>query len=747
MKTTATGKTETAGLRAYLNPLAVWAIAVGSSVGWGSLVITSSTYLAQAGPLGTVLGLLLGMALMLVISRNFACMAGRYPDAGGVYAYTREVFGYDRAFLISWFLSLTYISILWANATAFPLFARIFLGDLFRFGYLYTVFGYEVYAGEALLTLAAIAAVTLLCIRSRHATAVVMVVLSLLFTAAIALCFVGTAGVGSVRGLSLEPAFLPDGRALSQILRITFISPWAFIGFENVTHSAEEYAFRRDKLFRILVIAVVSTTALYIFITLMSVSAYPPEYDCWLAYIRDLGNLSGVKALPAFYAAEHYLGVFGPALLIAALFALIMTSLIGNLRALSRLFYAVAKDEILPPMFAGLNGHMIPEKAMLLAALISLPIPFVGRTAIGWIVDVTTIGATLLYGFVSAAALKTARQRGSRTGTVTGAVGLVMMLAFGVYLLFPNIFSDDTLETETYILFIVWSILGFLYFRRIIAKDHARRFGKAIIVWIVLLALVVFMSMIWTGRVDEKAGDDAIRAMQSYYTGTADPAAYAEGEEAFIARQMESLHRSSILNTLVVAGLFVLALGAMLINHFSMRKWEAQTASERDRARAVAYTDPLTGVKSKNAFAEKEAELAERIAAGEQGEFGVVVCDVNGLKHVNDTQGHQAGDRYIRAASELICEYFKHSPVFRTGGDEFVITLEGQDFQHRGKILAALNRAVEDNIPRGEVVISLGLAEYGEEAGESFRAVFQRADDRMYRRKLELKGMGAVTRE
>ena len=70
-----------AGLQPYLSPAAAWALAVGTSVGWGSLVVTANTYLAQAGPLGSILGLLVGMALMLVISRNFFYMASRYPLA------------------------------------------------------------------------------------------------------------------------------------------------------------------------------------------------------------------------------------------------------------------------------------------------------------------------------------------------------------------------------------------------------------------------------------------------------------------------------------------------------------------------------------------------------------------------------------------------------------------------------------------------------------------------------------------
>ena len=102
----------------------------------------------------------------------------------------KTIFGYDRAFLAAWFMFLVYIAIFWANATSIPLFARYFLQGLFKFGYLYAIFGYEVYLGEALVTLLAIGLVALLCIKSKKATARSMEVLALLFTVGITLCFV-----------------------------------------------------------------------------------------------------------------------------------------------------------------------------------------------------------------------------------------------------------------------------------------------------------------------------------------------------------------------------------------------------------------------------------------------------------------------------------------------------------------------------------------------------------------------------
>ena len=76
----------------------------------------------------------------------------------------------------------------------------------------------------------------------------------------------------------------------------------------------------------------------------------------------------------------------------------------------------------------------------------------------------------------------------------------------------------------------------------------------------------------------------------------------------------------------------------------------------------------------------------------------MVVCDINGLKYVNDTQGHAAGDQLIKDACALICEYFSHGAVFRTGGDEFVILLQGKGYDTMPEVLSELNRKIEANI-------------------------------------------------
>ncbi len=200
-----------------------------------------------------------------------------------------------------------------------------------------------------------------------------------------------------------------------------------------------------------------------------------------------------------------------------------------------------------------------------------------------------------------------------------------------------------------------------------------------------------------------------------------------------------------------------LLLGTCIIHTFVIRDMEEQRKSELNEIRVreklkeealgvaqhMAYTDSLTGVKNTHAYVEKEKQVDNRIAIREIDEFDVVVFDLNDLKKVNDTKGHEAGDDYIRKACRFICETFKHSPVFRIGGDEFVAFLEDEDYRNRKELLAGFDMQIEENLHRGEVVIASGLAVFRPGYDNSYRRVFERADRRIYDRKGSLKAMAS----
>ena len=154
-------------------------------------------------------------------------------------------------------------------------------------------------------------------------------------------------------------------------------------------------------------------------------------------------------------------------------------------------------------------------------------------------------------------------------------------------------------------------------------------------------------------------------------------------------------------------------------------------------ARSQVNVDALTGVKNKHAYLEEEARLNHRIAEQHQEPFAVVILDINDLKKVNDTSGHHAGDRYICAACKIICDIFKHSPVFRIGGDEFAVIARGYDYTSIQERIGEISRHNKKALRSGDVVIACGMARYDRDV--CVADVFERADQRMYENKKMLK--------
>lgn len=157
------------------------------------------------------------------------------------------------------------------------------------------------------------------------------------------------------------------------------------------------------------------------------------------------------------------------------------------------------------------------------------------------------------------------------------------------------------------------------------------------------------------------------------------------------------------------------------------------------QAQKKAMVDALTGVKSKYAYLEAETELDHQIDTKTQPAFAVAVLDVNDLKKVNDTSGHQVGDQYLRNACRIICQTFKHSPVFRIGGDEFAVIAKGHDYEHIEELIRRIEEQNQSGARDGGIVIACGMARFNDDT--SVAQIFRRADMEMYADKQRLKKM------
>ena len=151
-----------------------------------------------------------------------------------------------------------------------------------------------------------------------------------------------------------------------------------------------------------------------------------------------------------------------------------------------------------------------------------------------------------------------------------------------------------------------------------------------------------------------------------------------------------------------------------------------------------AYVDALTSVRNKGAFTNYIEEMQAGIDSGQNSpEFAIAVFDCDDLKTVNDQYGHDTGDIYLKTASRLICKVFQHSPVFRTGGDEFAVVLRNDDYRYRYELIAAFEKASAETGASSEnlweqVSVATGLAEFDPAQDHTVADTLRRADKEMY---------------
>lgn len=157
----------------------------------------------------------------------------------------------------------------------------------------------------------------------------------------------------------------------------------------------------------------------------------------------------------------------------------------------------------------------------------------------------------------------------------------------------------------------------------------------------------------------------------------------------------------------------------------------------------LAYRDPMTGLRNTTSYKEWVADFDKKIQA-EEVSFGVAVLDMNCLKQANDTYGHIAGNNMIRAASQIISDTFKRSPVFRIGGDEFLVILQKRDLEERERLFAKFDAECANTVVDVDSVslplsIAKGFSLFDPTHDTQFSDVFHRADDEMYKNKEAMK--------
>ena len=442
-------------LERKLNPLSVWALALGSIIGWGAFVMPGTTFLPKAGTMGTTIGMAVSALIMIIIAFNYSYMVQKLPVAGGEYAFTKATMGKTHSYICGWFLILSFLAIVPLNATALALVSRKLFGGILEFGYLYTVAGWNIYAGEILLASSVLILFAFFSIKGVSVAGNIQTFLALALVASVLVLGIVAIFSPHASAANLQPSYPVDSTPTAAIISIIAVSPWAFVGFGSIPQSAEEFNFSTKKVAAIMVLAILFGGAVYVILNLVTASVMPWEQMLSAGYDWPTGE-----------AAEIVLGKVGLMFLGIALVCAVLSGIIGFYMATSRLLMSMAREGALPQWFAVISPeHKTPKNAILFIMIISLTAPWFGREVLGWIVDMSSIGAAIGYGYTCLATFKTLKANPQDKKPVLKAlsvIGMFFSVVFVGLLVVPG--APSFLVPQAWVCLIVWLVLGVIFF-------------------------------------------------------------------------------------------------------------------------------------------------------------------------------------------------------------------------------------------------------------------------------------------
>ena len=182
------------------------------------------------------------------------------------------------------------------------------------------------------------------------------------------------------------------------------------------------------------------------------------------------------------------------------------------------------------------------------------------------------------------------------------------------------------------------------------------------------------------------------------------------------------------------------------IHNLTQTKEQLTSARQHaDDMQKAALLDSLTGIRNRLAYDKEIVRLEEEMKETDRKNYGIAMIDLNFLKVINDTYGHEQGNAAIVALSKIICDVFVHSPVFRIGGDEFAVILRNNDYDKIEALQDEFNdrlaelQAIDSRKPWEKLSAAFGYALFDPALDQSADDVFKRADQKMYEHKKAMK--------
>ena len=442
-------------LKQNLSEKFVWAIAYGSCIGWGAFILPGD-WIGQSGPISAAIGIVIGALLMILIAVSYGALVERFPVSGGAFAFSFLGFGRYVSFFSSWFLTFGYICVVALNATAFSLLIKFLLPDILETGKLYTIAGWDVYITEILIASLLLIVFMFIAIKGASVSGSLQFYFCVAMVITIVLLFFGSFFGNNFSFENLQPLTNEKEGWFTSIIMIVAVAPWAYVGFDNIPQTAEEFDFAPNKTFKLIVYSLLAAAFTYVLMIL---------YTSWLS--SSSTSLNGNLWLTGAVTQEAF-GYIGLAVLAIAIMMGIFTGLNGFLMSSSRLLFSMGRSGIMPSVFSKLHKkYKTPYIAIFFLVSVTLIAPWLGRTALTWIVDMSSTGVSIAYFItcLSAARLFSFDKSSNTYGPVYkvfAILGSIVSFVFLLLLLVPG--SPAALSTPSYIALGGWLIIGLIFF-------------------------------------------------------------------------------------------------------------------------------------------------------------------------------------------------------------------------------------------------------------------------------------------
>lgn len=466
---------ERATLKKSMSPGAIWAVAVGSIIGWGCFIQGAVWTERAGGPLPLFLGFIVGGLLMVVIGYSYSYMIAKFPVAGGEFAYAYKGFGRTAAFVCGWMLSLGYLSIVALNATALPVLAAYLFPGVFSQGYLWTIAGYDVYFGEVAFSIFFIVLFGIMNYRGAKAVGNMQLVLVLIMCGAVVLSVAGTFATGSFQAESLQPLYGAGKSFGSGFISILVLAPFLFVGFDCIPQAAEEYDFPPNKCKNLIISALIVGALLYIAMALVT--------DCVLPWQMVLALTDATGAPIKWHTGamlELAMGKAGVAFVAVAVTMGIFTGMNGFFMTSSRLLFGMARGKMIPTPFGKIHDRFqTPSNCVIFTTVICSICPFFGREVINWVVDMSAVGTAVGYFFTCGGAWVLLKKYGdssdeNRIRPGTALAGCIISTVILLLLVIPA--SPAFMASQSFVALFAWIFLGACFY--FLSKKHFMNVSK-----------------------------------------------------------------------------------------------------------------------------------------------------------------------------------------------------------------------------------------------------------------------------